>query len=303
MNKQALRFLTRGFILLTIIFFLDRGIGSVIQYFLKNEKQGDSSITTYALTKASEEVIIFGSSRASHHYVPQIIKEKTQLTTFNVGRDGMNLSYYLLMLQGVLAHHTPKVVILDLDLHDFTLNNSKEEEMITNMLPYINDNPVVQRILKDKSPMELWKARLSMLYRFNSLPVSILQHYMQIGQKHNNGYEALTGNKIKFIADTLEENPNYQEDAGLIKKFEEFITTLKNKSVTVYVVISPTAKKTKFNAKATASKTLVKHGLKLYDYSEFSGDQRTELFYDRTHMNDFGARMFTKTLVQDLLAN
>jgi hypothetical protein len=61
--------------------------------------------------------------------------------------------------------------------------------------------------------------------------------------------------------------------------------------------------KRKFSCKATASRILAKHGLKLHDYSKFSGENRIELFYDATHMNDKGAKTFTKVIVGDLLLN
>lgn len=301
MDKSLSILLTKGIIFLAIIFLLDRGIGSIIRYYLIQEKQGDSSITTYALNNANEDVIIFGSSRAAHHYVPAIIKEKTNLTAVNVGRDGMNLSYYYALLQGILSHHTPKVVILDLNPSDFQLKKNKEHVTTASLLPYINENQAIGKIIKENDGDEFWKAKISMLYRYNSLPASILQHNLGIGQKNKQGYEALKGNKLTSITDTLEKNINYQEDSRQVRKFEQFITTLRQKSVILYVVISPSSRRSKFNCKNTASRILSKYGLELYDYSGFSGDDRLGLFYDGTHMNDSGAHIFTKTLVQDLM--
>jgi hypothetical protein len=301
MNTEVLRLFKKGFLLLAIIFLLDRGIGSLVGYYLKRETQGDSSVTTYALTKASEDVIIFGSSRAAHHYVPDIIRQETDLSSFNIGRDGMNLSYYFALLDGILAHHTPKVVILDLNLNEFMLKSDKEHSMVSSLLPYIGDNSSVSKLIIEKEPIEYWKAKISMLYRYNSLPASIIQHNLGIGQKNDNGYEPLKGNKLKFIADTIENNSGYEENPELVKKFTEFVQILQQKGVTLYVVVSPSARKTRFNSKKTASKILLAHGLKLHDYSGFSSSNRLTLFYDGTHMNDDGARIFTQTMVQDLM--
>jgi hypothetical protein len=303
MNEQVIRLFKRGFVLIVIVFIIDRSVGSIIEHYHKKEKQGDSSVTTYALTKLSEDVIIFGSSRAAHHYVPTIIREKTNMTAFNVGRDGMSLSYYTALLKGILAHHHPKVVILDLNLNDFQLKENKKSAMVASLLPYVVDNPGIGNLIKEKEPIEYWKANISKLYRYNSLPASIAQHNMGIGQKNYNGYEPLKGNKLKSITDTIEINNDYREDAGLVKSFEEFVTILKNKRIPLYVIISPSSKKRKFNSKATASRILAKHGSKLYDYSKFSGENRVKLFYDATHMNDQGARTFTQVIVDDLLVN
>ena len=303
MSKPFIRLIKKGTFLLVLILCLDRTIGSVIQYYLKKEKQGDSSVTTYALTKASEDVIIFGSSRAAHHYIPTIIQEKTSLTTLNVGRDGMTLAYYTALLKGILAHHKPRIVILDLNLNDFQSVNNKENPMVTALLPYIGENEIIRQIVKEKRPVKFWCAEISLLYRVNSLPAPILQHNLGIGQKHSNGYEALVGNKLKSISDTLEENTDYREDPELIKRFEEFITILQKRSVKLYVLVSPSAKKSKFDSKETAAKTLAKYGLKLYDYSDFPGPDRLALFYDGTHLNDSGAKLYTLTLVKDLINN
>ena len=286
-----------------IVFLLDRGIGTLIGYYLKQETQGDSSVTTYALTKASEDVIIIGSSRAAHHYVPNVIQQQTNLTSFNVGRDGMNLSYYYALLDGILVHHTPKMVILDLNLNEFMLKSNKEESMISSLLPYIGDNATISKIVREKEPIEYWKARVSKLYRYNSLPASIMQHNLGIGQKNENGYEPLKGTKLKSIPDTIANNSDYKEDPKLVEKFTEFVKILQLKNVKLYVIVSPSARKNKYNSKATAEKILLKHGLKLHDYSEFPISNRLTFFYDGTHMNDTGAKAFTQALVQDLMNN
>ena len=173
--------------------------------------------------------------------------------------------------------------------------------MVSSLLPYIGENLSVRKLIIEKEPIEYWKAKVSMLYRYNSLPASIIQHNLGIGQKNDRGYEPLKGNKLKSIPDTLENNHDYQEDPELLRKFTEFVRILQQKGVTLYVIVSPNARKSRFNSKATASKILLAHGLKLHDYSEFSNNDRLALFYDGTHMNDAGARIFTQTMVQDLM--
>jgi hypothetical protein len=303
MNKQVIRLLKKGSLLIAILLLLDQGIGSLIGYYFKRETLGDSFIVTYALTKASEDVIVLGSSRAAHHYVPDVITRQTDLTSFNVGRDGMNISYHYPILKGILAHHTPKVVIFDLNFNEFMLRKAQERTMISSLLPYIAENSSVKKIILEKDPIEYWKGRISLLYRYNSLPASIMQHNLGIGQKHDNGYEPLNGNKLKSISDTLENNSDYEENPELVKNFKDFVEILQRKNVKLFVIISPTARKNRYNSYATAEKILHKHGLKLYDYSEFSGSDRLALFYNGTHLNDTGARIFTETMVQDLKIN
>lgn len=90
---------TRFFFLLASLFavlcILDYGIGKFLEYLYFNQKQGKLYNITYAIEKQTNDVIIMGSSRAMHHYNPDIISDslKTVLLQCRIWRSRYFVSW------------------------------------------------------------------------------------------------------------------------------------------------------------------------------------------------------------------
>lgn len=300
--KKVVKLFKNGLLLLLIVFLADRGIGFGLAYFYENEKQGDNSKTTYALTgKIKEDVLVFGSSRAAHHYVSDLIEKTLGLTCYNVGRDGMKLSYYHVLLKSILSYHKPKMIVLDLNHDDFMLEQKYRDKLITALLPYIDKSAAVANYLHTEAPLEAWKANLSHLYRYNSIPSSLLMNRLGVGQKHLAGYEPLKKSKIKGgFQVQLVNNEEYVEDQALVEEFESFVKTVKDQGIELYVVSSPTLKRVKYSSINTANRVLGSYNLRLMDYSHYFSPAEKQLFYDETHMNNSGAERFTSAFLKDI---
>ena len=298
--KAAFKFLRNSFIILLILFVVDRSLGTFLEHFLFAEKQGDSSITTHAVLNSHEEIVIFGSSRAGHHYIPKLIEKNTGLSCYNFGRDGTNILYYESLLKIILSSSTPKVAILDLNLDDFMEKKNQKKVILSILLPYINENKVVEDLVYEGDKIEFFKSKISKLYRYNSLPIPILLHHLSIGQKHYQGYEPLNGCKIKNQKKKLIDNP-YNETRPELQAFENFVKTAHENNIKLFVVISPSFKRFKNNALKTANEILAKYGSKCHNYSEFITIQNKNHFYDGSHLNNTGAEIFTKQLIADHL--
>ena len=116
LNKNVyLRFLTGVFLVFIIVLALDFGIGSLLKAFYFKQTSGLDYRTTYSIEKTRADILVFGSSRAVHHYYPAIFEDRMKLSFYNVGRDGQESSlYHYGVLQGILKRYTPKIVILDI---------------------------------------------------------------------------------------------------------------------------------------------------------------------------------------------
>lgn len=56
-----------------------------------------------------------GSSRASHHYVPEIISEKLGMSCFNAGQDGNGIILQYGRWKMLSERYTPKLIIYDIN--------------------------------------------------------------------------------------------------------------------------------------------------------------------------------------------
>ena len=79
------RFLKTASIFILTLILIDLLAGALLKtlYF----KQKYESLT-YDINYADQDVLVFGSSRALHHYVPSIFENKLHMSFYNCGRDG-----------------------------------------------------------------------------------------------------------------------------------------------------------------------------------------------------------------------
>lgn len=295
--KAFYKLSVNGILLLALIVATDRTLGKLIEYYFFTEKQGDSAVTTHGVLYAREDILIFGSSRASHHYIADLICRKTGLSCYNLGRDGMKMKYYETLLKAVLSHHTPKIVILDLNMTDFEVENDEEERLMTVFLPYINKNREVHDLIYKESKKEYSLANISTLYRVNSLPLSILQHRLGLGQKQFNGYEPLVGAMPHIARAQHVENNGYKESKGKLAAFENFVKETQSRKIKLYVMVSPGMKTYKYNSIQTANHILSQYKLTAYNYSDLFKPEAYNMFYDGAHLNDEGAKAFTSAII------
>jgi hypothetical protein len=247
-----------------------------------------------------EDIVIIGSSRAQHHYIPELITKKTGLSCYNIGRDGMRMLYYETIFNAMLDYHKPKIIILDLTFGD--LGDEANDKALTAaaVLPFLNENKALEDQIHKNNKPEYYKGKLSVLYRVNSLPLSVLQHHLGFGSKTYSGYKPLYGGDLKISKMSFWNNKDYKEPKDKLKAFENIVKISKAKNIKLYVVISPALEIPVFNAERSANRILSKFGLKSYSYAQLFNIKQRDFFHDPGHLNNIGAEIFTDRLISDL---
>jgi hypothetical protein len=146
------RFFLNIFWVIAIVICMDFLIGSLLRYFYFKQQSGFQYHTTYSIEKTKADLLIFGSSRANHHYQPEVFEKKMNLSFYNVGRDGVSIFYDYAVLQGILVRYCPKIVILDFERKEFE-RNQENYDRISFLLPYYNTHPEIHSIVKLKALM------------------------------------------------------------------------------------------------------------------------------------------------------
>ena len=67
-------FLLKLVVLFVIIFIFDYSVGNILRYFYFKQESGMPYRTTYSIEKTTADILIFGSSRANHHYHPDVFE-------------------------------------------------------------------------------------------------------------------------------------------------------------------------------------------------------------------------------------
>ena len=170
-EREHPHFLVKLFLFLIIVFLLDFATGSILKYLYYKQDSGLLYRTTYAIDSTKADVLIFGASRANHHYYPGAFEKRLHMSCYNAGRDGNDIFYHYAILQGVLKRYTPKIAILDFAREEF-FKNQESYDRLSSLLPYYDRHPEMRSIIQLKSPYEKYKL-LSKIYPYNSLIFTI----------------------------------------------------------------------------------------------------------------------------------
>jgi hypothetical protein len=281
-------------------------MGSLLKFLYFKQDSGLLYRTNYAIDSTIAEILIFGASTANHHYYPKLFEDRMHMSFYNAGRDGNSIFYHYSILQGILKRYSPKIVILDFDMDEF--NKAQENyDRISSLLPYYESHPEIRSIIQLKSPYEKYKL-VSKIYPFNSLIFTIAIGTLKynISRKNINdeeGYVPLTKIwKKRIVTDTS--TVKFESDSNKINTFKSFIRDCANSNVKLYIVVSPRFIKFKFKSRSIeiANKIANEFNVRFYDFSNkplFLNNP--ELFADRLHLNDSGAKIFSNKVIDNIL--
>jgi len=287
-----------GVLLLIAIDFV---IGTALKHFYFKQSSGLQYRTTYSINKTKAKILVFGSSRANHHYDPNVFETKFNKSFYNTGRDGNYQLYQTAVLQGVLDRYTPELII-----YDFAGTFKYDEgdyDRLSALLPYYNSNEEIKQIVNLRSPYEPIKT-FSKIYPYNSMLLHIglgNTEKNKVKNKDIKGFIPLNGNWKNEI-DSLKTPAHYEVDSIKLKQFKTFIQLVKSNQIPLYITYSPVYYQYDRDYSIEICKKIcLEENIPFYDYSkdeQFIGDKM--LFADPDHLNNKGARVFSKIIAEQI---
>ncbi len=310
-NHIVVKFSVKLLLLIILVGALDFLLGSVIEYLYFHQGHNVYTTTTYIINETEEDILVFGSSRANHHYIPEDLTSKTGLSCYNAGCDGRSLFYDYALFKSALSRKIPQKVILDLSRTSLYYDQA-DYDRLSHLYPYYRDNEVIREVVGLKGKVGMF-VRLSKLYTYNSTILIILKSFFRPRTDYN-GYIPYPGNRTMDPAEIShdsidygvyhESDPTMRLDENKINIIYNFIDDALAANIDLYIIDSPYfyLHKDSNNISLTKIKEIVKE--KDLRYINFAnGDEFTldpGLFGDPTHMNHFGAKKFTG-LVADII--
>lgn len=282
---------------IAVSFVADRLLGVVLhKAFTKSD-----CIENYVYQKCDAAVVILGSSRAMHHYVPSIITDSLGLTCYNLGANGKNIYFQFANLNLLLTHHTPKIVIFDCFSVDVTKSDFKYDfGSLSDFYPIYGENKTVDSLIEMQGPRYISRIICSHTYRYNS---RFLEHLLGHNDVNQGGYEPLSGVYEKELAVHRE---NIMIDNSKIGTMQKMIDLCRSHDIQVVFAVSPRYALNETDGPMTQKYEVVsglcqKNNVPFLYYeldSLYLKDN--SLFRDIGHLNDKGARLFTEHFAKDL---
>jgi hypothetical protein len=296
-SKIFFRFIGKLLLILFIIYIFDFGIGKVLKVFYLRLEDGLYGQITYCIESTSADVLILGSSRANHSYVPEVFEEGPY-TCYNAGRDGSFVLYNYALFKAVITRYTPKKIIIDISPDELSYS-AAEYERLSLLLPYYQSHPEIRDIIDLRGPLERVK-HISSVYFYNSLVFQVVRGTLPNGKvkvQDMKGYQPLQ-KKMKYDKiDTVKIDPG-NTDENKISALKDIISTCHKKNIDLVFVYSPIWKITKDGyCNQIITKLCTENGIKYIDMSNLPDFiNRPDYFADISHLNEEGARVFSKML-------
>lgn len=284
------------FLLVTIV---DLIAGKTFPYLVDHAKGGNNGRNNYICNETNQDILIFGSSRAIHHYNPQILSDSLGLSCYNCGQDGngaiLNYGRYQLICQ----RYHPQILIYDV-IPKFDLHAGDDNHKYLGWLRAYYDKKGIPEVFESVDSTEKYKMK-SRMYRYNSKFIQIVSDYIHPLQSVGiSGFRPIDG-----TMDTMKisKNPvkkvNYSFDPLKISYLEKMADI--SKDTKIIFAVSPL-----WNGMDTLQFQPIIEICKKYDipFIDFSNNPKyvhhNEYFKDGAHLNSRGADEFTRDFIQEL---
>lgn len=264
----------------------------------------------WVLAQRDADIIIFGSSRAKHHFDPRVIDEQLATSTINAAVNARGIAYARMLQSELLRADTDvRLFILQLDLVELF---EPARQRAVSMAPWYGRNPVVDEILEDSSRFAPIKLQ-SYAYRYNGKVLHLIQDMRKSSASPAKGYVAL-GGALSDIPPPLGRGALHFPNLGPIAEaagslHREFVRAARARGIEVALVLGPRLRRAEpepdsqyaaavayFQAMAEVEGA---HFIPLSDL-EYPQFRAPEKYRDWLHLNHGGAVELSFLLAEEL---
>lgn len=293
------KFFIKIVIFFVIVLVVDKSIGASLDYMRDNARSGYNKELNYVFNQVCPDILILGSSRALHHYVPEILEDSLNMTCYNAGSNACSIIPMYCRFRNIAKRKNPKIIIYEVYSEtDYFINEiSRNEDDVR----IYYDNDEVGKVYDDVKPDDRLKM-ISSLYRYNSKFGNTIGAFLiesQLSQLKSKGYSPFEG---EITRDPLKIETHIGDvDSVKMKYLIQLIKQTRERGIKLVFTISPWYKCPNDEEYKILSQLSEQYGIPLISHLK---DERfiynRTFFTDQSHLNDKGARKYTKTIVSEL---
>ncbi len=306
--KSIYRFILNVLLLVFIIGIVDFTAGKALSIMWKSiPLTQDMGKAQFGRNNVDAQLLVIGSSRASHHYnVNKMIKE-WEVSAYNLGLDACLFLDNCCMMNAIFERYTPHFIILEIQ------NDALFYETVNyyqNLYFFYDTDNYTKNIINHEEGWEIKIKLMSNLYKFNNNSLRIIGYGLS-GLRNGfiedplHGYAPLEyKEKLKELKLVVNKSnvKEYSLSRWKCSLLDNLLATASKKGVKVLLVSSPVyaLKNKAFEESEQAIKKIcIKNGFEYWDYScDTFFLNHPEWFVDVTHLNDIGAEIFTDLIIK-----
>ena len=287
--------------LVSVVVCLDLAFGLCMDYMRVHAKGGHTRKMETVARMGKHDILIMGSSRANHHYNPQVISSLSGMSAFNTGQEGNGVIMMYGLLELNLQHNTPKILIYDVtpEYDIYVHGDDSDLRYLAFLKPYFHD-PAIRKIIGDVAPAERIKLTSS-LYRYNSTCLTVANDFIKGQDDPLCGYRPMKG-KMAALPEIRAERAELATDPLKLKYFHALIKLAKEKGIRLFAVASPKAGQWDDSVFSPLKALCQAEGVPFLDhYLDEDFSTKPELFNDPVHLNKQGAKLFSAKISEEIL--
>ena len=241
------------------------------------------------------DLVILGSSRAKNHFIAQMFVDKG-INTFNFGMSGSKLEETLLLLKIMIANkYNIKNIILEIDININSDNYSFGNRAL--FMPYLKSNDVVSEFYKKKiSNFEvLYYVPFYRYIEFDS-KIGFRETFFKLINKPSSGLDNYGFYPLKGVG----KNMSYDLSSYIPKRnssYDQIKSICLVNDINLISISTPMCSNLKGIDYFDKIKNIYPE---IYNYEKSVSNDK--YFSSCGHLNEEGARIFTKNIINDFAA-
>ena len=297
------KFLLKVLFFFVLVAVIDVICGWIFDYLKSKARGGQTFKNEYLFNACKDDILILGSSRANHHYVPSVFSDSLGLTCYNAGEQGCGIIPAYVRYRVVCERKKPKLVLYEVTpSYDYWLDNGGYSNYLAAVRQYADREEVRKMYLDFSDNLEPLRLHSGM-YRNNSYLIKNVKDILK-PTPNNNGYDPLFGVIKQQIGGELKVNYKVREiDSLKLSYLERLVVETKVDEVEFAFIVSPYylyGGNTDFEPAVELSR---RYCIPMLDYAnceQYVG--RNEYFQDNTHLNNSGALAYTQYIIPQIKA-
>lgn len=297
------KFLIWIFIVIITVVTVDLSLGCLFNKYIScHVLPGDYESIEKVLRHNDSEILVLGSSVALNSINTKTLQDSLAMKAYSGGGNGQAFPFFLTMLKGAIASHPPKILILC--MQPSALTGEGTGDRYNFLAPYYGAG--IADIDKNMNEVKKHNDFLmkSSLYKLNTIWFRILlYHFITPDIKGENGHIS------KPIPPVFPE----KNDAKLeliskerLEQLTEFLNICKANDIELTVIFPPefitlTNMDREDNVINQVASLAESYGFKVYFDTQLEPfNSNAELFYDNSHLNINGTKIYTDTILKRL---
>lgn len=296
------KFLLKVLFFFTCVVVMDFVLGCAFSWFRCHAKGGSTANCEYIANQSKDDVIILGSSRAAHHYIPQIIVDSLGISCYNCGEEGNGIILAYGRYKMLTERYMPKIILYEIT-PDYDYLAREDNAKFLGYLRQYYSKKCIRDLFDDFD--DQW-SNLKMCSKMYQNTQKLLPNIIDniIYRDNRKGYAPLYGkidvNKTKPAVDRP-----FEIDTLKLSYIEQLIKDAQKNEISLLFMISP-----RYNENEDLSKyepvllLCQKYNVPFLNFKNYKPIAlNPEYFQDIGHMNSKGAEAYTNMLVREVLNN